>query len=184
MLKIITVPLPSGVELCNGKQITFEAPCSCEGVTGIKIGNTTFNLYDTSGYPVDNRDVFVQGALVSVIIDTVNSNAYIQSGLSSGGTYYAIIQPGISNSSWIEDTTTGIKTQYVKIDRIREKNNVLINHSSENIDTGGYQLFISEEDEYVSYITNGYAKPCDGGINFYIFGEANTIPIPIVVKVI
>ena len=37
--------------------------------------------------------------------------------------------------------------------------------------------------QYLTCITNGYAETHDGGITFYIFGDANTVSIPIVVEV-
>jgi len=33
-------------------------------------------------------------------------------------------------------------------------------------------------------VTNGYAETVDGGVKFVIFGDPNTVSIPIVVEVV
>ena len=81
---ILNITLPEGAAICNGKQVTFRAPCDCTGVTGLKIGDITYTLLTTVNEPIDTNYVFVKDALVSVIIDTENNRAYIQNGAASG----------------------------------------------------------------------------------------------------
>lgn len=182
MSKIINVPLTEDVALCQGKQITFKAPCDCDGVTGIEIKDINYKLVNTAGDQVDDTNAFTKDALVTVVLDieATEKKAYIQNGASSGSIFFKTIE----SDSWEEDEDTGLQKQFVAIDKIHETNNVIVSHSSKSIDTDGYDLFMAEDDEYLNYITNGYARTCNGGINFYVFGEVNTMPIPIVVKVI
>lgn len=77
-MAILNVKLPDNTPICNGKQITFRAPCDCEGVTGINIDGDTYDLLSTVNEPVSKGGTFISGALVSVIIDTDNNKAYIQ----------------------------------------------------------------------------------------------------------
>lgn len=73
----LTVTLPEGARITNGRQITFRAPCDCTGVTGIIVGETTYSLVDTMEKSVGDGGVFKQGSLVSVVLDTENSKAYL-----------------------------------------------------------------------------------------------------------
>ena len=45
----ITVTLPEGTTLSQGKQISFTAPCDSTGVTGIIINNVTYTLLKANG---------------------------------------------------------------------------------------------------------------------------------------
>ena len=73
----ITVTLPEGITLSQGKQISFTAPCDSTGVTGIIINGTTYTLVKANGDSLETG-AFINGALISVLIDLINSKAYIQ----------------------------------------------------------------------------------------------------------
>ena len=47
-----------------------------------------------------------------------------------------------------------------------------------------YADFVEAENQYLEFITNGYAETYDGGVTFHIFGDAPTVEIPIVVEVV
>ena len=79
----LNITLPEGASICNGKQVTFRAPCDCTGVTGLIIEGVTYALLTTAGEAVGNGKSFIKDALVSVIVDTEQKNAYLQS--SPGG---------------------------------------------------------------------------------------------------
>ena len=75
----LTVAIPSGSTVCDGKQITFRTPCSCSGITGININGTIYSLLNTMNESISNQsNSFSEGAMVSVVLDTVNNRAYIQ----------------------------------------------------------------------------------------------------------
>lgn len=87
-MAILNITLPEGANICNGKQVTFRAPCSSTGVTGLKIGDITYTLMNTAGEEIGAETSslettgisFIQDALVSVIIDTEQNKAFIQNG--------------------------------------------------------------------------------------------------------
>lgn len=89
-------------------------------------------------------------------------------------------------TTWTEDEATGVKSQSVAVEGVTAKDNVLVDHdsTSNNGTSEGYAAFVEEENQYLSLITNGYARTYDGGITFYIFGDANTVAIPIIVEVV
>lgn len=74
--------------LVDGQSITFQAPCGCEVIDGLKIyytneqgetKNKVFTLADASGHDVGDLDnLFAEGAVVKVILDVANSKAFIQ----------------------------------------------------------------------------------------------------------
>ena len=99
--------------------------------------------------------------------------------ISSVKTYTATI-----GTTWVEDENTGVKTQSVAIAGVTAQNTALVDHAY----TGGgtsddYAAFVEAENQYLNCITNGYAETYDGGIKFTIFGDANTVAIPIVAEV-
>ena len=87
-------------------------------------------------------------------------------------------------TTWTENEDTGVKSQSVAITGVLAKHTAIVDHAYTGDGTSdGYAAFVEAENQYLDYITNGYAETYDGGINFYIFGDANTVNIPIVVEV-
>lgn len=101
----------------------------------------------------------------------------------SGGS--AEIYLGTIGTSWTENSDTGVKTQRVAIAGVLAEHTAKVDHYHNGNGTSeGYAQFVNEENQYLTYITNGYAETYDGGIIFYIFGDPNTINIPIIVEVV
>jgi hypothetical protein len=100
--------------------------------------------------------------------------------MSSAKTYTATI-----GNSWTEDTTTGVKSQKVAISGVTANHTAKVDHVyTGNGTSDSYATFVKEENQYLECITNGYAETYNGGITFYIFGDAPNISIPIVVEVV
>ena len=99
--------------------------------------------------------------------------------ISSVKTFTATI-----GTTWTENKDTGVKSQSVPITGVLAKHTAKVDHAYTGDGTSdGYAAFVEAENQYLTYITNGYAETYDGGITFYIFGDANTVSIPIVVEV-
>lgn len=99
--------------------------------------------------------------------------------ISSVKTYTATI-----GTTWTEDSNTGVKTQSVAIAGVKATNTATVDHAyTGNGTSDDYAAFVEAENQYLTYITNGYAETYDGGIKFTIFGDANTVAIPIVAEV-
>lgn len=72
----------------NGRSLTFKAPADCSAITGLIVyypeGDTLtskeFNFVDAHGVDVgsDTISLFSANALVKVILDMDNANAYVQ----------------------------------------------------------------------------------------------------------
>ena len=87
-------------------------------------------------------------------------------------------------TTWTENEDTGVKSQNVAISGVLAKQTAKVDHDYTGDGTSdGYAAFVEAENQYLTYITNGYAETYDGGITFYIFGDAPTVEIPIVVEV-
>lgn len=87
-------------------------------------------------------------------------------------------------TTWTENADTGVKSQSIAIAGVLAKHTAKVDHAYTGDGTSdGYAAFVEEENQYLTYITNGYAETYDGGITFYIFGDAPTVSIPIVVEV-
>lgn len=75
----IKLTLTEGEPIVNGKQITFKAPCNCEGITAITIGNEEFALVNAAGTNLSTiGNAFIKDAMVTVILDTDGRKAYVQ----------------------------------------------------------------------------------------------------------
>ena len=99
--------------------------------------------------------------------------------ISSVKTYPATI-----GTTWTEDSNTGVKTQSVAIPGVLASHTATVDHAyTGNGTSDDYAAFVEAENQYLTYITNGYAETYDGGIKFTIFGDANTVSIPIVAEV-
>lgn len=99
--------------------------------------------------------------------------------ISSVKTYTATI-----GTTWVEDENTGVKTQSVAIAGVKAANTATVDHVYTGAGTSDdYAAFVEAENQYLNCITNGYAETYNGGIKFTIFGDANTVSIPIVVEV-
>ena len=87
-------------------------------------------------------------------------------------------------TTWTENEDTGVKSQNVAIPGVLAKHTAKVDHAYTGDGTSdGYAAFVEAENQYLTYITNGYAETYDGGVKFYIFGDAPTVSIPIVVEV-
>ena len=96
-----------------------------------------------------------------------------------GATYTATI-----GTTWVEDSNTGVKTQSVAIPGVLASQTATVDHAyTGNGTSDDYAAFVEAENQYLTCITNGYAETYDGGIKFTIFGDANTVAIPIVAEV-
>nr|DAU53472.1 MAG TPA: hypothetical protein [Caudoviricetes sp.] len=87
-------------------------------------------------------------------------------------------------TTWVEDSNTGVKTQSVAIAGVTAQSTAMVDHVYTGSGTSDdYAAFVEAENQYLNCITNGYAETYDGGIKFTIFGDANTVSIPIVAEV-
>lgn len=88
-------------------------------------------------------------------------------------------------TAWTEDSETGVKSQTVAISGITADHTAKVDCVfAGNKDSDGYAAFVEQQNQYLEFITNGYAETVEGGITFYIFGDPNTVSIPIVVEVV
>lgn len=98
---------------------------------------------------------------------------------ASSKTYTATI-----GTTWAEDSNTGVKTQTVAISGIKSTHTAKVDHVyTGNGTSDDYAAFVEAENQYLNCITNGFAETVAGGIKFTIFGDANTVAIPIVAEV-
>lgn len=129
------------------------------------------------------------GAIASTAKGTAGGVASLDTGgkvpssqlpeISSVKTYTATI-----GTTWTEDSNTGVKTQSVAIPGVLASQTATVDHVYTGSGTSDdYAAFVEAENQYLTYITNGYAETYDGGIKFTIFGDANTVAIPIVAEV-
>lgn len=62
----------------HGEEITIQAPCDCTAVTGVQINGVVFPFCDACGNHLAGKgDLFSNGSLIRVMIDTVNTRATI-----------------------------------------------------------------------------------------------------------
>lgn len=121
----LTVTLPAGTTVVNGKQVTFRAPCDCTGISGIVISGTTYMLVDATTEQITGH-TFKKNAMVSVIMDTENKKAFVQNGIIYGVStveltreeYDALVAAGEIDQNTIyvvtdDSASTGGGTQFI-----------------------------------------------------------------------
>lgn len=128
----------------------------------------------------DGADPITPAAIGAASLDTDGKVPASQlPEISSVKTYTATI-----GTTWTEDSNTGVKTQSVAIPGVLASHTATVDHVyTGNGTSDDYAAFVEAENQYLTYITNGYAETYDGGIKFTIFGDANTVAIPIVAEV-
>lgn len=104
---------------------------------------------------------------------------------ASSKTYTATIGTTWEDELDLMGRPTGAKTQTVLIDGINGDYTAFVDHNPP-IQIGRYNSFVEEENQFLTCITNGFAYTITnangtGGIKFTIFGDANTVSIPIIV---
>ena len=93
--------------------------------------------------------------------------------------FYATI-----GTDWTVNETTGAMTQTVTISEVTAEHAAKVDHYFNGAHTiEGHAAYVEEEKQYLTCITNGFAETVAGGIKFTIFGESNTVPVPIIVEV-
>lgn len=73
----IRLTLSPGESIVTGKQVSFEAPCDSEGLTGVIVDNITYDLVDSLGHTLPANS-FDKGAIVSVIFNVESLKAFVQ----------------------------------------------------------------------------------------------------------
>ena len=81
----IKVTLPIGDVVSMGKLVTFTTPCDCSVADTIVVNGWEFKMVNAVGYtiPEIGDEVFKEGAVVSVILDTEKNQAFLQNGNES-----------------------------------------------------------------------------------------------------
>lgn len=128
----------------------------------------------------DGADPITPAAIGAASLDTDGKVPASQlPEISSVKTYTATI-----GTTWVKDENTGVKTQTVAIAGVKATNTATVDHVYTGAGTSDdYAAFVEAENQYLNCITNGYAETYNGGIKFTIFGDANTVSIPIVAEV-
>lgn len=131
------------------------------------------------------KTVWVNGQAPALDAEHLNKienelEALDQRPIGGGGTTYT----ATIGTTWVEDENTGVKTQNVAIPGVLASHTATVDHAyTGNGTSDDYAAFVEAENQYLNCITNGYAETYNGGIKFTIFGDANTVSIPIVVEV-
>lgn len=75
----LNIELPAGSQVCNGKLVTFKAPCNCSSIIEISVGGVDYLLVDSLGNTIDLRSesIFAKDSYVSMILDAENKKAYL-----------------------------------------------------------------------------------------------------------
>ena len=163
----------------DGKIAAIPTP-DVSGQIGTHNTNTAAHQDIRNAIPKTPADIGaeVSGAAAQALTD---AKAYADSIAGSGGSGVTVHTATIG-TTWTEDSSTGVKSQNVAIEGVTAENTATVDH----VFTDGteYADFVEAENQYLTYITNGYAETYDGGVTFHIFGDAPTVSIPIVVEVV
>lgn len=111
-MSYINLSLKNNEIICDGKLVTFIAPCDCSTPEGIRINGQQYELVDALGNSVlGGRGVFVKDALIAVILDVTNNKAYIQNSASAEIESITEEQIDALDETPIDPTIGGIVTE-------------------------------------------------------------------------
>lgn len=152
-------------------------------ITGLATVATSGSYNDLSNKPTIPSAVTVDSSLSSTSTNPVQ-NKVVNTALSNKQNKINLITATIG-TNWVEDSNTGIKTQTVSISGITADVNAKVdNYYNGNGSSDSYSVFVEQQNQFLDCITNGFAETVAGGIKFTIFGDANTVNIPIIVEVV
>jgi hypothetical protein len=91
---------------------------------------------------------------------------------------------GAIGTTWTENEDTGIKTQMVSISGLTADHTGKLDviYDGDN-SSESYATFVEVQNQFLEYITNGFAETIDNGVKFTIFGDPNTVEIPFILEV-
>ena len=135
---------------------------------------------------VDNKPLSAaQGVALKALIDAIvvptkTSELTNDSGFTSTKFYDKTL-----STNWTEDEETGVKIQRVSVEGFTSANSAKIYPRYTGDGTNeSYATFVEQQNQFFEFITNGYGETFDGYFEIYIFGDPNTVSIPITVEVI
>lgn len=103
-----TLVVSSSLTLSGPSIITFKAPCNSSAVNTITANGISFSIVNTLDKTVTAGNVFVNGAMVSMILDTSSNKAYL-SGSSSAGIIVGTTAPTDTSTLWIDSTNNVLR---------------------------------------------------------------------------
>ena len=102
-----TLVVSSTLTLSGPSMITFKAPCNSSAVNTITANGISFSIVNTLNKTATG-DVFVNGAMVSMILDTSSNKAYL-SGSSSAGIIVGTTAPTDTSTLWLDSNNNVFK---------------------------------------------------------------------------
>lgn len=142
----------------------------------LTIGGKTYTVHDETA-----RGAASSAASAAATAKSRADAAYTLAENAGGADVYT----ATIGTEWTEDSDTGVKYQTVSISGITASNTAKVDHYYNGDGTSdSYATFVEQQNQFLEYITNGYAETVAGGIKFVIFGDAPTVSIPIVVEVV
>ena len=88
-------------------------------------------------------------------------------------------------TSWTTDSTTGAKYQTITVTGATAARDARVGVRFASAKTAaGFTEYANQRNQFNQYICNGFAETGANTVTFWIFGDANTINIPITVEVI
>lgn len=88
-------------------------------------------------------------------------------------------------TSWTEDSTTGAKYQTITVTGATAARDARVGVRFASAKTSaGFTEYANQRNQFNQYICNGFAETGEDIVTFWIFGDANTVNIPITVEVI
>ena len=97
-----------------------------------------------------------------------------------GSTFYE----ATIGTNWTENEDTGVKSQTIQITGVTDSKNAHVEPRYTGDGTSdGYAAFVEQKNQFFTCVTNGYAETVADGITFHIFGDVNTMSIPVLVEV-
>ena len=171
------------VRLEDGRTYDFRVRNGVKGEDGQRgqDGQPGRDGYDGEDATINGVNALTLACEAPLKLEQVDDTATLKiEGSVGGSTFYE----ATIGTNWTEDENAGVKSQTVAINGVTAADNAHVEPRYTGDGTSdGYAAFVEQKNQFFTNITNGYAKTVDGGITFYIFGDAPTVSIPVLVEV-
>ena len=186
-LKLVRIDLndaPPDITVLNQNWDKLDAKFNADGTistSALDIPSVATALKQSGGVGGgDSSEISYDNANTTLEADTVQEAITELSERKGAAVYTATI-----GTNWTENADTGVKTQDVAIAGILASHNAKVDTLFNGADSlEDYGVYVAAQNQYLDFITNGHGKTYDGFIRFTIYGDANTVNIPIIVEVV
>lgn len=122
---------------------------------------------------------------VGAVVPQAEDYAEFYAPADGGSGSSVTVLTSVIGTAWTENEEAGIKSQTISLPGVTVDSCAKVSAYCENgFDEESAELYAEQQNQFNDLICNGFAQTGADTLTFYIFGDANTVEIPIIVEVV